>query len=81
MKTVITQKINDYKIIKNIGNAGGMIDPIETKKIVAVEIGKTDIAKQINGLKKQMNIYMSQAHQARRAKNDSKIADEKKETS
>lgn len=54
MKTIKTKQIDGYTVIESVQSANGFIDPEATKKIVAVEIAKTDVYKQIETLKKQM---------------------------
>lgn len=70
MKTITVTNIDGLDIITNIGNVNGLIDPEATKKIVKVEITKTDTHKSIQKIKKQMSVYARQAHEAmKHAKN------------
>lgn len=79
MKTITVKNIDGLNIITNIGNVNGLIDPEATKKIVKVEITKTDIHKEIQKIKKQMSVYARQAHEAmKHAKKSSTEADKNK---
>lgn len=66
MKALTTQKIDGFDIITRVCPAEGFIDPEETKKIVNVEIEKTDAWKDIETIKNQMQTYAHQAMQAKR---------------
>ncbi len=78
MKTMTTQTIDGFDIIKRIGNVDGLIDPEATKKVVAKKIIDTEIHKQIHVIKKQMQTYAIQALQARKNCKNAKTKDEKK---
>ncbi len=54
MKTITLQEIDGYTVITKINPAGGFIDPEETKKVVAVEIQKSETYQQIEAIKLQM---------------------------
>ena len=70
MKTIATQKIDGYNIIIGIYDAGGLIDPVATNKVVAVKMAKSEVWKSIEAIKAQMKTYAYQALQAKRnAKN------------
>lgn len=72
------QEIDGYNIITNIYSAGGLIDPVATQKVVAVEVGKTDVWTEIEAVKSQMQIYANQAVQARRNSRDATNGADKK---
>lgn len=78
MKTIMTQEIDGYDIITNIYSAGGLIDPVATQKVVAVEIEKTDVWTEIEAVKSQMQTYANQAVQARRNSKDATNEADKK---
>ncbi len=67
MQTIQVQEIDGYKIITKINTTLGMEDPEATRKIVEVEIQKTDIFKKIVALKNQMGTYIQQATLAARS--------------
>jgi len=83
MKLITTKKIDNTTIITGVTSTVGLVDGEATRKIVEVEITKTPIAKQIDEIKKQMEVYAASARQAatgyKRAKTDDeqrKYADE-----
>lgn len=80
MKTIKTKQIDGYTVVESVQSAGGFIDPEATKKIVAVEIEKTEAYKQIEALKKQMLDCAIKAREnqakARQAKQGGKSYDE-----
>jgi hypothetical protein len=83
MKLITTKKIDTVTVITNVSSTVGLVDGEATRKIVEVEITKTPIAKQIDEIKKQMEVYAASARQAatgyKRAKTDEdqrKYADE-----
>ncbi len=78
MKTIKTQEIDGYKIITNLYDAGGLIDPEATKKIVFKEMEKETVWKDIDKLKSQMSTYAHQALQAKRNMKDAKTKPEQK---
>lgn len=81
MKTITTKNIDGLDIITNIGNVDGLIDPEATKKIVKVEILKTDVHKNVEKIKKQMSVYGRQAYEAmKHAKKAKTEADKNKFT-
>lgn len=66
MKTITTKEIDGYNIIIGLYDAGGLIDPEETRKIVIKEIENEAIYKDIEKLKSQMKTYAYQSLQAKR---------------
>ena len=78
MKTVITKNIDGIDIIINTGDAGGLIDPLETKKIVDVEIQKSEHYKTIQQINTQIKVYRNQAQQAKKNSIGAVIPTEKK---
>ncbi|RPI78153.1 MAG: hypothetical protein EHM45_06495 [Desulfobacteraceae bacterium] len=78
MKNIITQQIDGHQIITRIEGAGGLIDPEATRRRVAVEIEKTDVAKQINEQKSMMAVYARQAYQASKNHRTAKTEAEKR---
>lgn len=76
MKTIKTQEIDGYKIITNLYDAGGLIDPEATKKIVFKELEKETVWKDIDKLKNQMSTYAYQALQAKNNKRNAKTIPE-----
>jgi hypothetical protein len=66
MKTIITQQIDGYDIIVKTDDANKLIDQEATKIIINQEIQKTDIHKNIEQIKQQMQNYAMQALQAKR---------------
>lgn len=80
MKTIKTKQIDGYTVVESVQSANGFIDPEATKKIVAVEIEKTEAYKQIEALKKQMLDCAIKAREnqakARQAKQGGKSYDE-----
>ena len=78
MKNIITQQIDGHQIITRIEGAGGLIDPEATRRRVAVEIEKTDVAKQINEQKSMMAVYARQAYQASKNHRTAKTEQEKR---
>jgi len=81
MKTIITKEIDGYKIIIGIGDAGGLIDPEATRKIVNKKIQDTETWKNINQIKKQMQVYANQAMQAKKNIKSAKSEQEKRKFS
>lgn len=71
MKTILKQTIDGHEIITNVLDAGGLIDPVATQKIVNIKMKDTDTYKAIEDVKKQIQTYVYQASQA---KNNSKMA-------
>lgn len=71
MKTILKQIIDGHEIITNVLDAGGLIDPVATQKIVNINMKDTDTYKSIEDVKKQMATY---AYQASQSKNSSKMA-------
>lgn len=69
MKTIKLQNIDGYTVIKSVNPAGGFIDPEETKKIVAVEIQKSETFQQIEAIKLQMRDIAIAAKVAYKAAN------------
>lgn len=78
MKTIKTQEIDGYKIITNLYDAGGLIDPEATKKIVFKELEKEAVWKDIDKLKTQMGTYAYQSLQAKRNMKSAKTKMEQK---
>ena len=80
MKTIKTKQIDGYTVVESVQSAGGFIDPEATKKIVAVEIAKTEVYQQIEALKNQMLEHAVKAREAqikaRQAKQGGKSYDE-----
>jgi len=78
MKTLAKVEIDGYKIITNIFDAGGLIDQEATKEIVKKEIVKTDCYKNIEKIKKEMQVYANQATEARKNLKFAKTDQEKR---
>lgn len=80
MKTIKTKQIDGYTVIESVQSAGGFIDPEATKKIVAVEIAKTEVYQQIEALKNKMLEHAVKAREAqikaRQAKQGGKAFEE-----
>jgi hypothetical protein len=55
MKTIITQNIDGYDVITSLSEAGGFIDPVETRRVIENKIKETDTAKRVEDIHKQMN--------------------------
>lgn len=81
MKTIITKKIDGIKIIHGIGDAGGLIDPEATRKIVDKKIKETQVWKDIHAIKKQMQVYANQAMQAKKSYKSAKSPEEQRKLS
>jgi hypothetical protein len=65
MQIIKTKNIDGYDVIIGIGDAGGFIDPEATKKIVNEKIKDIEVFKNIEKVKKQMELYAQQALQAK----------------
>lgn len=66
MKTIKTQTIDGYRVITGIYDGAGFIDPVATKKIVDVEITKSETYREIERLKSNALGLAVQAKQAQR---------------
>jgi hypothetical protein len=55
MKTIITQNIDGYDVITALSDAGGFIDPVETRKAIENKIKETETVKRVEDIHKQMN--------------------------
>jgi hypothetical protein len=71
MHTIRIKNIDGYEVITSLQRADGFIDPVATRKVVEVEIEKTDVAKSIHDVKNQMSTYAYQALQAKKNYKDS----------
>ena len=81
MKTIKLTEIDGYKIITGIGDASGMIDPEATRKIVNKKISSTETWKNIDKLKKQMQVYANEAMKAKKSIKTAKTEAEKRKFS
>ena len=55
MKTIITQNIDSYDVVTALSEAGGFIDPVETRKAIESKIKETETVKRVEAIHKQMN--------------------------
>ncbi|MGD9157310.1 MAG: hypothetical protein PVG39_02795 [Desulfobacteraceae bacterium] len=55
MKTIIIQNIDGYDVITSLSEAGGFIDPVETRKAIESKIKETETVKRVEAIHKQMN--------------------------
>ena len=81
MKLITTKKIDTVTVITNVSSTAGLVDGEATRKIVEVEITKTPIAKQIDEIKKQMEVYAASARQAANGYKRAKTDDEQRKYS
>jgi hypothetical protein len=77
MKTIKTEKIDGLDIVVGISDAAGFIDPEATRKVVEVEIQKTQVWKDLESKKAQMQVYANQAAQAARNARKAKTPSER----
>lgn len=75
MHTIITKRIDGFDIVTGFGERS--IEPIETKKIVAKEIKKTDEYKVVEGKQDQMKATLKLAAESGKKSKDAKNQAEK----